>query len=735
MAGPRSSRAEKKGNNFGTFAGVFTPCVLTICGVIMFLRTGYVVGNAGLRNALLILLIAKSISLLTTLSLSAIATNTDVKGGGAYFLISRSIGSEFGGSIGITLYLAQAISVSLYIIGFTEAFCATFALGAYATQIALAVCVIMFGITYVGASWAIRVQFVVLAALLVSIASFVVGGLLNVQWGDFWGRVGFNWTADYQPALDFWVVFAIYFPAVTGIMAGASMSGDLANPRVSIPKGTLLAVGITSVAYALLMLLLSGCVERGVLQNDTMILKRLSLWGPLVDMGIWAATLSSALGSFVGAPRVLQALARDRIFPSLAFFGSGSGPGDEPRKATVLTFALALLCLLAGDLNVIAPIITMFFLITYCVVNFACFYESRAQNPSFRPTFRAYNWVTALVAALGCVVVMFLINRLAAAVSLLLLFGLYKFIERKKVVASFGDAKSGYVFRRAVDDLERLEHFEYHPKNWRPQILVLSGNPKTRPRLVNLADSLVCGRGLLIVANVLAGPFEQMAKRRSGQEELIRSYFDEHGIVGFTEVVVADTFDQGFLSLVQNSGIGRLKPNVVVIGWCENEEGYSSYAVNIRRAMTLGLDVLLFRHNEEPIEDPERIDVWWRGRENGHLMVTFAYLLSLNDRWSSAQIRVFRIIGDEAGEVEATKHMQDLLDQARVDGHAEAIVSQEKPVDVISRVSGDSDLVFLGMGTPEEDKEEEFMNRYRELTAGLRNAVLVRSTGRSDIKA
>ena len=735
MAG-RNGKSNKGGYGFGTFAGVFTPCVLTIFGVIMFLRTGYVVGNAGLFRALIILAIAKSISLLTSLSLSAIATNQRVKGGGAYFIISRSLGSEFGGSIGVALYLAQAVSVSLYVIGFTEALCSTFvALAPHSTIVAIVVCLVMFFVTYVGAAWAIKVQFLVLAALLVSVASFFIGGLSSVTWGGFWQRLSVNWSADYLPDNSFWVIFAIYFPAVTGIMAGASMSGDLADPQESLPKGTLFAVGITSVAYAAQMILLAGCCARGDLCNDTMILKKISLWGPLIDIGIWAATLSSALGSFVGAPRVLQALARDNIFPSLSYFGVGEGAGDEPRRAVVLTLFIALVCIMAGDLNVIAPVITMFFLITYGMVNFACFFESRSLNPSFRPTFQWYHWFTALLGAMGCLFVMFLVSKSAAVASLLILFGLYKYIEKQEVVASFGDAKSGYVFRRAVEDLSQLERLGYHPKNWRPQILVLSGNPKTRPRLVQLANLLECRRGFLVVANVLAGDFKKLLPRRINQEESIRTFLREQRIDGFPEVVIAESFEAGFLALAQSAGVGRLKPNAVLVGWCENDGTRVSYARSLRRALDLGLDVLIHRHDGNPIDEPRRIDVWWRGRENGNLMVIFAYLLTLNDTWRRARMRVLRIIGNDAGVEESQAHLEKLLKEARVDGEAVVIVSKDSPRAVIASESDGADLVFMGMELPEENDEEAFMNRCDVLTESLRNVVLVKSTGRSDITA
>jgi len=728
--------SRKGGYGFGTFAGVFTPCLLTIFGVIMFLRAGYVVGNAGLLRALAILAIAKSISLLTTLSLSAVATNQQVKGGGAYFLISRSLGTEFGGSIGIALYLAQAVSVSLYVIGFTEAFCSTFtAFAPHATAVAVLVCLVMFAVTYVGAGWAIKVQFLVLAALVTSILSFFAGGCMTTTGVGFTERLTVNLHADYLPDRSFWVIFAIYFPAVTGIMAGASMSGDLADPQKSLPTGTLAAVVISAVVYAAQMVLMAGCCARGDLLNDTMVLKRLSLWGPLVDVGIWAATLSSALGSFVGAPRVLQALARDRIFPSLQPFAAGAGPTDEPRRAVVLTLVIALAAIMAGDLNVIAPVITMFFLSTYGMVIFACFYESRALNPSFRPRFTWFHWTTALAGALGCLFVMFLVNRSAAVVSLLILFGLYRYLEEREVVAGFGDAKSGYVFRRAVTDLAELERLGYHPKNWRPQILVLSGNPKTRPRLVELADMLECGRGFLVVANVLAGPFEQLLPRRATQEASIRTFLRDQSIEGFPEVVIAESFEAGFLGLAQSAGVGRLKPNAVLMGWCENDETRVSYARCLRRALELGLDVLIHRHDEQPIEDPARIDVWWRGRENGNLMVIFAYLLTQNEAWRKARIRVLRIIGSDRGADEARQHLEELLREARVDGEAQVVVSTDSPRAVIAQWSDSADLVFMGVEPPVDGEEAAFMDRCDVMTESMRNVVLVKSTGRSDITA
>jgi len=290
---------------FGTFGGVFTPNVLTILGVILFLRAGWVVGNAGLKNALLILCVANVITLLTSLSLSAIATNIKVKGGGAYFLISRSLGLEIGGSIGVALYLAQAISVAFYALGFCESL--TFLLpNLNLPYLGTATLILLFIVGWIGADLAIKAQYIIMGALGLALLSFFAGVRPEPVWSD-------NFAPQYLPGHDFWTVFAIFFPAVTGIMSGVSMSGDLKDPSRSIPRGTLWAVGITFVIYAAQMLWLSRNADRASLQNNNMVVRDTAWFGPLIFVGLWAATLSSALASLVAAPRTLQALAGDGV--------------------------------------------------------------------------------------------------------------------------------------------------------------------------------------------------------------------------------------------------------------------------------------------------------------------------------------------------------------------------------------------------------------------------------------
>jgi amino acid transporter len=326
-SGPNA--ASSLGKKFGTFGGVFTPCTLTILGVIMFLRFGQVVGQAGVITAVGIVLAAKLITTLTSLSLAAISTNTRVKGGGAYYLISRSLGVEFGGAIGILFFLAQAISVAMYVIGFTEAVLGTYpSLDGRFLEVASIVNVAVFICVYIGAGWTIKLQYVILAVLVGSLAPFYVGAI-----GEFDPSVlQANLSSHFSEGESVYSIFALFFPAVTGIMAGANMSGDLANPSKSIPRGTLSAILVTGLVYLSLAILLGACRTHESLSENRLIVRDIALWPALITAGVFAATLSSALGSMMGAPRILQAFARDDVFQSLRFFGAGTDSGNEPRR-------------------------------------------------------------------------------------------------------------------------------------------------------------------------------------------------------------------------------------------------------------------------------------------------------------------------------------------------------------------------------------------------------------------
>jgi len=373
---------EISSGTLGTFAGVFTPSILTILGIILFLRMGYVVGNAGLARALIILALANGISVLTTFSLSAIATNLKVKGGGDYYLISRTLGLEFGGAIGIVLFLAQSVSIAFYCIGFGEVLARMLPLqGGNYTQIIAAVAVgFLFIFAWLGADWATRFQYVVMTILLAALLSFFIGGI--AKWNN--ELLVQNWTAP-ETGLGFWIIFAIFFPAVTGFTQGVSMSGDLKDAGKSLPQGTFIAVGLSIGVYFLAAIVFAAALPAETLMSEYESMKRISAVEFLIRAGVIAATLSSAMASFLGAPRILQSLSADRIFLFLLPFAKGAGPTQNPRRGVLLSAGIAFATIGLGKLNIIAPVVSMFFLISYGLLNYATFFEARADSPSFRP--------------------------------------------------------------------------------------------------------------------------------------------------------------------------------------------------------------------------------------------------------------------------------------------------------------------------------------------------------------
>jgi amino acid transporter len=506
---------------FGTFGGVFVPNVLTILGVIFFMRAGWVVGQAGLLQALLILCIANTITLLTSLSLSAIATNARVEAGGAYHLISRSLGIEIGSSIGVPFFFAQSISVAFYLVGFTESLQPF--LGAIdARWVGLGALSLIVLLAWNSSDLAIKAQYVILVILGIALLSFFLGFA-----GD--SQVEANWQPNYSEGFQFWTVFAIYFPAVTGIMSGLSMSGELKDPARSIPRGTLVAVGVTFMIYAAQMVWLAHNNTREALLSDPKAVWNTAVYGPAIFAGVWAATLSSAIASLLGAPRTLQALARDRVAPPAIAVLSGSR--GEPRRALALSAVVAAVCISIGDLNTIAPIITMFFLSTYGMINFAAFVEGWSCNPSYRPKFKVH-WVISLIGALGSLAVMVLLNPIATVIATVIIFSLYLWLASRQFESAWGDSWSGFWFNMTRTALRKFAQSRQHIRNWRPVILVLSGNPATRHSLVSFANHFECKRGYLFIARILVGDLNSRAQERDVTLSAINRFIVEEGLTG-----------------------------------------------------------------------------------------------------------------------------------------------------------------------------------------------------------
>ncbi len=740
----RSNRDAPIPNELGTFGGVFTPSILTILGVIMFMRAGFVVGQAGIFQAFLILLLAKSISTLTSLSVAAVSTNTPVAGGGAYFLISRALGPEFGGAIGLALFLAQAVSVPFYVLGFTESVIRSFPdVISHFKTIALVTACILFVIAFVGARWAIKAQYLIMAILGLSILAFLGGAALHFDGRTFVA----NWHSEYGAAgMSFWVVFAIYFPAVTGIMAGVNMSGDLKDPGRSIPRGTLAAVGAGLLIYGAQVLLCGGAQSRPQLVGSSFeTLRTQALFGAgfLVVAGVFAATISSAIGSFLGAPRVLQAVARDHVITQLRPFAKGSAGRDEPRRALWLSLGITLTIILwaggdseGGAFNILASVVTMFFLYTYGMVNLAAFVEGFSGNPSFRPRFKYFHWLPALLGAFACAGTAFLIDPEAAVAAAVFVILFYVHLRRRVLKVSFGDARWGFAYTRLRRSLLRLAEMPAHPKNWRPTLLVLTGNPKERPTLATYGLWIGAERGLVTLARVLVGDPDEIGRLRKPAAEQLNRFLADTGFQALNSVVVSENLDAGLTVLLEGHPLGPLRPNTVLMGWSSDPERSSSFVHHLNTVRSLGMSIILL-HDQGLAQDSlqRRIDVWWRGQENGYLMLLIAHLLTLNWEWSRATIRLLRLMDEEAGREPSREALRELVNRARINAEVQIIVSEDPLPQVLERHSGDASLVILGFKVPAERDEDayRFQMHFERMLAGLPTTMLVSSSGEADV--
>jgi len=729
-----SSAPARERVKFGTFGGVFTPNVLTILGVIMFLRFGQITGQAGIAHAVVILLCAKLITGLTSVSLSAIATNTRVKGGGAYYLISRSLGVEFGGGIAFVFYLAQSISVAMYVIGFAEAFVAAFpAIATSQRLVATLANALIFATVLVGAGWAIKVQYLILAILAAALASFAAGAapLFSVD------LLQANMAPSYSAGASALTMFALFFPAATGIMAGANMSGDLRNPGRSLPAGTFAAIGVTALVYLALIILLGGSIARDTLIADSLVMTRIAVWPSLIIAGVFAATLSSALGSMLGAPRILQAFARDGVFKSLRFLGHGSGTDDEPRRAIVLTALVSQSAILLGDLNAIAPIITMFFMVTYGTLNLACFYESYSRNPSFRPRFKLSHWSLALAGTVGCLAAMLLMDPGWAIVSLIAMAALYGSIRRIGIRARWGDVRSGMAFERARQALLNLERQPMHPKNWRPMILALGATGAGRHQIVEYGYWLTAGRGVLTLGQVVAGGAENRLERSYQTERRLRQTIAEEGIGAFPAVVVEDDLLDGVKALLQCHGIGGVRPNTVLLGWSDEPDGTERFAEILRISARLQRNTVILKR-EQPREPwdvpPGEVHIWWHGRKNGPLMLLLAHLLMQNDEFRHRRIRLVHDVPDEAGRERARQHLVELSERARVEIEPMIVVT-ENLREALLNISRNAAVIFLGFDPPAKGGHIPFFQEIEVLTEGLGDVLLVNSAQGVDLEA
>ena len=714
----------------GTFLGVFTPTILTILGVIMFLRVGWIVGGVGLGYTLLIVIISNVITFVTALSLSSLATSMRVGVGGAYYLISRSFGLEVGGAVGIPLYLSQTLSVTLYAYGMAESM--TYLLPDMVTGLPgflpVTAALIIVGVAAVAAKsteLSLKLQRPIIVLIILSLLSLFMG----VSWTqEFETRPISDMLTSGGGTVPFWVAFAVFFPAVTGILSGVSLSGDLKDPGKSIPQGVLSAVVVGFFIYLCVPVALYLGADTDALVNNSLVWQDVSAVSFLVLPGLWGAVLSSAFGSILSAPRTLQALADDRLAPRL--FSQTDEKTGEPVLGLVVSAGVALVAVVLGDLNAVAEWLTVFFLTTYGALNAVALFEIVAGDPAFRPRVKV-PWWAALGGAVGCAVAMFAINPMACMGALIIEMGIFLYIRRRSLRTTWGDVRNGLWLSMARFALLHLRGQDLDPRSWRPHILLFTADLARTIPLVRLSAALGQQRGVVTVVTLKVGELderEDYSKLQQRNEKLL----DQHRIVAFAEIAAVPTLLGGVLAVAQSNGFAGLSSNTIAFGWSETgAPGLANLLRLVRKLEHLDKCAMICRN--PPVERRGALFVvWWTGKENnGDLMLLFAHLLTQASGWENSRI-VLRSVVEQREEVSERKaEFEEMLEEVRISADVEVLhrVPESSVSEMITEYSQDAALCFLGFRVPEEGGELEVAQYLIDLTDGIPSAVLVRNGG------
>ncbi len=711
-----------KDNKFGTFGGVFTPSLLTILGVIMYLRLPWVVGHGGLVQTLGIILVAHVISVATGLSISSIATDKNVGAGGPYYIVSRSLGLPIGGTLGLALFIGLASSVSLYVIGFSESFLSFFEIPI--TKGAIRVCgtvtlVLLTAITIISTALAIKTQYLILTLIALSLGSIFMGD----------PEAAPQATATSGEAPSFAVLFGIFFPAVTGFTAGVNMSGDLRNPKQSLPRGTMLAIFVGMAVYLGLAGFLWARVPADQLTSDPEVLLHISWIPGFVVAGIWGATLSSGLGSILGAPRILQATSKDGITPRV--FARGHGKGQEPRNALVLAFLLAEGGILIAELDVIARVVSMVFLTMYAFLNVCCAIES-SVSPDFRPAFRIPR-IVSVIGALTSVVIMIQLDLAAMVGATALMAALFVWLQRRQLKLEAGDAWEGVWSSIIRSGLYRLtkEDQQQQQRNWRPNILSFRPAGGATLTLARFGESLITGNGILTDFEVLP---RRAKKKQEDEEETGEGEVDvgERPVGVFRKELATDEPFRVIGDLCRHYGFAGIEPNALLLSWGLHRQAADEFTRLTFEVAELDFNLLVHHARLDADDEGKRIDVWWRAAAgNTPFSLALLRFLTRSPQWENSQVRFFLVSSDASNNDNLRTAMRRVLRESRVEASIKVIndtFGDRSFEDRVLNQSSDASLVLFGLPNDETEIDPEYLSRTDALVRNLRQTLLFRSS-------
>lgn len=725
-----SQQKSTRGHGFGT-APVFLAAISTILGAILFLRFGYAVAHTGLFGSILIILIGHAITIPTALAIAEIATNLKVEGGGEYFMISRSFGTMVGGTIGISLYLSQAISVAFYMIAFAEAFTPWFSwlkthLGftPQTWMISIPMTIILLAVMLKkGADLGVTALWVVVTTLAISLIMFFIGSTTTEL-------KSFDLFTTVENPHNFFIVFSIIFPAFTGMTAGVGLSGDLKNPRKSIPYGTLSATFVGMFVYILIVIKLAFSLSPQEMAADQFAMSKIALWGPIIPIGLAAATLSSAIGSILIAPRTMQALAKDQIFPVTPFnsiAAKGKGESNEPVNATIITAFIVLLFVSLGSVDFVAQVISMFFMITYGALCLVSFLEHFAGNPSYRPTFRS-KWYLSLLGAVACFIMMFQMAPMYAFLALIAIVLIYLSIKHgKDEEYGFSSMIKGVLFQltRQLQILIQRNQPEVTASSWRPSFIAISSSSITRLAPFDLLRWFSHYYGFGTFIHFIKGQLNEITRSESKKklEQLITmGTQSEAGI--YVDTITSPSFKTAVAQIVQIPGISGMENNSILFEFHEDDKDDITNIIDgCHFASIVEFNICVLRSSERHFGYRKKIHIWLTIGDygNANLMILLAYIIMGHPEWKGCEIEIFATF-EEKDLNKEVKRLNTLIDKGRIPISTKNV--QKIPwnkraksyEEFVSEQSQNADLVIMGFSLSKLTEEKgEFFTRFKNV--------------------
>ena len=734
---------------FGT-APVFFTAISTILGAVMFLRFGFAVGSVGLLGTILIVLIGHAVTIPTAMSIAEIATNQKVEGGGEYYIISRSFGLVVGSSIGIALYFSQAISVAFYIIAFAEAFNSLFEylLATYdlpetvqwllekkQTVSIPALILLTLIVLTKGADLGVKALYIVVVTLFISLIAFFIGdtgytpdteiinnielttGEISNNIGDTVALQSTEPIAAEQPIdkqndkLPFFLVFAIIFPAFTGMTAGVGLSGDLEKPSKSIPLGTLAATISGMIIYLFISFKLYSSASPADLANtDNLIMAEIAWQGWwLIPLGLAAATISSALGSIMVAPRTLQAIAKDRVLPNSKinfWLSRGKGQNDEPFNATLITILVAFVFVMIGGLDMVAEIISMFFMVTYGALNLISFLQHFAADPSYRPTFKSH-WVLSLFGALSCFGLMFFMNSAYAISAIIFLVFFYILVSRynpeKKNIARIFQGVIFQISRQLQVFLQKAD--KEQTGSWRPSAVCISENSFDRLGALDLLRWISQRYGFGTYIHKINGYLSKSTHKEAmlAQKRLIKMAEATESNI-YVDTLISPSYTSAIAQVIQLPGISGTENNLLILEYSKaNKENITDIVDNFTLIRSVDFDVAILATSERGYGLKQNIHIWISDNDfvNANLMILLAFIILGHKEWKSGQIKIFAVFPESRAE-EERKQLFELIKagQLPISPNNIQIIHRDPDTEIktiIEQKSEDADLTICGL--------------------------------------